>query len=126
MSTSMDLGEGPPESLVAPEDMAIIMAVVNNLTEAKKVFRINLPHGAYLTNHEGGPVFSFSGIDQIREAWLKLAEVTANAPIDWILLMPTDNLTRRMKIGNLFGMDVFADPDIDKNNFVIQERPKPT
>lgn len=126
MSTSMDLGDGPPENLVAQEDMAIIIAVVNNLTAAKKVFRINLPHGAYLTNHEGGPVFSFSGIDQIREAWLKLAEATANAPIDWILLMPTDNLTRRMRIGNLFGMDVFADPDIDKNNFVIQERPKPT
>lgn len=126
MSAIMDLGDVPPENLVAQEDMDIIVAVVNNLTEAKKVFRINLPHGAYLTNHEGGPVFSFSGIDQIRQAMLKLTETVGGEAIEWVLLMPTNDLTRRAYIGKLFGMEVWADPDIDKNNFVIQEKPKLT
>lgn len=123
MST-IDLGESKPEDLIAPEDMQIIIGVVKNLVEAKKIFRINLPFGAYLTNHEGGPVFSFSGIDQIRQAQQKLHNAMGDMKVDWILIMPTDDFTKRIMIGNLFGMDVYADPECGKNNFVIQERPK--
>lgn len=126
MNETIDLGENGGEALVAPEDMQIIMAVVNNLVAAKKVFRINLPHGAYLTNHEGGPVFSFSGIDQIKEAQLKLLNAVSDESVEWMLIMPTDTFTERTRIGDLFGMKVYADPQCGKNNFVIQERPKPT
>jgi len=117
---TIDLGQGTPE-FIAPEDMQIMNAVVQNLYQHSKVFRINFQGGAYLTNIEGGPVFSFSGIDQIQEASKKLADMAEG--VLFVLIMPTDSFQERTRIGELFGMEVFADPKCDKNNFVIQEKP---
>lgn len=115
---TIDLGQGG-EMPVAPEDMQIIVAVVENLVHEKKVFRINLPHGAYLTNIEGGPVFSFSGIDQIVDGKKKLVDAGATEPFH--LTMPSDQYKIRTKIGVLFNMEVFADPLCPKNEFLIQQ-----
>lgn len=118
MSQSIDLGQGGPPP-IADEDMQILFAIVRNLVEHSKVFRINLPHGAYLTNAENGPVFSFSGIDQILDGKRKLQEQGAKEPFQ--LTMPTDKMGSRVKIGVLFNMEVYADPKCPKNEFLIQQ-----
>ena len=116
---SINLGQGgePP---IAEEDMHILIAIVSNLVAHSKVFRINLPHGAYLTNAENGPVFSFSGIDQIEDGKQKLLDAGAKEP--FALVMPTDQYKIRTKIGVLFYMEVYADPNCPKNEFLIQQK----
>ena len=118
MSESISLGQGgqPP---IADEDMQIMIAIVRNLVEHSKVFRINLPYGAYLTNAPDGPVFSFSGIDQIEEGKQKLVAAGATEPFH--LTMPTDHYKLRTKIGVMFNMEVYADPRCPKNEFLIQQ-----
>lgn len=117
---TIDLGQdGPP---IANEDMNIIIAVVRNLSEQKKAFRINLPYGAYLTNQGEGPIISFSGIDQIAKAHSALMEASGHN--QFTLTMPTEDFKQRTRIGVLFGMEVYADPLCNKNNFVIKEKEK--
>lgn len=117
MNQSINLGQS--DAPIAPEDMQIVIAVVRNLAEHSKVFRINLPYGAYLTNAENGPVFSFSGIDQIEDGKQKLIAAGATEPFH--LIMPSDKYKIRTKIGVLFHMEVYADPLCPKNEFLIQQ-----
>ncbi len=104
--------------LMADEDFQILCAIATNLASRLKLFRVNLPHGAYLSNHASGTNFSFAGIDSIKEAHQKIMELDAQTPHR--LVMPTDKITTRIEIGNLFGMKVFVDPNCPKDRFLIE------
>lgn len=103
---------------VADEDLQIIIGVCQNLILKKGKFRINLPNGCVLTN-VSEKIMRFPGIDLIAENHQKIMEIDATT--SHILVLPSDKFKSRVKIGKLFGMPVYADPNVQKDKFLIEQ-----
>lgn len=105
-----------PDSM-AEEDFNFLVAIVQSLTEKMRYFYISLPGDAYLSNHPmDGTAFRFAGIDAIKEAHAKVMEIDATQP--HVLVMPT-NMPKKINVGRIFGMNVWADPQLQKDAFTI-------
>ena len=103
---------------IADEDMQIIAAVARNLQAKSRFFKVNLGGTTVLTNIPEGQ-FTFSSIDMIMDTHKKIMEIDAQTPHR--LVMPTDQFGSRTKIGELLGMDVYADPKCPKDKFLIEQ-----
>ena len=100
------------------EDFDVIVAVCKRLIAKNGKFIINLPNGCVLTN-AADKIMQFPGIDFIMENHQKIMEIDATTP--HILVMPSDMFNNRVKIGELFGMKVYADPNCPKDKFLIEQ-----
>jgi len=103
---------------IADEDSQIIIGVCQNLILKKGKFRINLPNGCVLTN-VSEKIMRFPGIDLIAENHQKIMEIDATTP--HILVLPSRKFKSRIKIGKLFGMPVYVDPNCPKDKFLIEQ-----
>lgn len=103
---------------IADEDMQIIMAVARNIAMRTPRFHLNLHDGVVLTNSLDSQ-FVFPGVDLIYKTFGKIGEIDATTA--HILVLPSKDFNSRVKIGNLFGMDVFADPTCPSDKFLIEQ-----
>lgn len=102
---------------VADEDIQIIIAVARNLAQKAPQFQLNLPNNVTLTNISDAK-FMMPGIDFIGETHKKIMDIDAQN--EHILVMPSSQFNSRVKIGNMFGMDMYADPACPKDKFLIE------
>lgn len=111
--------------LMADEDMQFLIAIAEKLVTEQRFFTVNLPFNTRLTNQDGGDVnqfmqsrqIAFAGIDFIKDMKNQYQRVTNEK---CILIMPTDKMTIRTEVGELFGMKVYADPKCPKDKMLIQ------
>lgn len=106
---------------VADEDYGILVAIVENLVHNAKNFAIKLPHDSILTNQNDKVSFAFSGIDAIKDM---TDQISLFSPLNqkFEILMPTRAYSQKTRVGELFGMDVFADPSGDADNIMIKPK----
>lgn len=104
---------------VADEDIQIIIAVARNLAQKTPQFQLNLPNNVVLTNIADAK-FMMPGVDFIKQTHQKIGEIDLQT--EHILVMPSSDFTSRVKIGSMFGMDMYADPACPKDKFLIEQK----
>jgi hypothetical protein len=105
---------------IADEDMAILVAIHTNMVQQYGTYELKIPGGATLTNKQDGKQnFSFAGIDAIKNAHTQIMLVDAQTPHE--IVMPSGQFTKRIKIGEMFGMPLYADPECPKDRFLIRQ-----
>lgn len=104
--------------MLADEDMNFLNQIARSLAQQYPQFRINLDAGVCITN-TGAQMFTFTGLDQIKEAHTKIVQFNNVMGQRYQLLMPTTTLQKE-KIGEMFGMDIIADPTCPADKFLIQ------
>ena len=98
---------------ISYEDLGVIMAVANNLMNESKQFELLLNDGVILSNAKA---INFAGLDTIRS----IIDKALAYETDVRLVMPIGVGEHREKIGNLFGVDVYSDPNIPKDAILVE------
>lgn len=104
---------------IADEDLQIIIAVAANLARKTPQFQLNLPNNVVLTNIADAK-FMMPGVDFIKQTHQKIGEIDLQT--EHILIMPSSDFKTRVKIGSMFGMDMYADPACPKDKFLIEQK----
>lgn len=102
--------------MIADEDMAFLVQIVQSLAERYGNFRINLPSGAYFTNSDQ-VMATFPAVDQIIDARDKL--IVANGPVKYQLIMPSQKRPGEI-IGEILNMRIMTDPTLSPQQFIIK------
>lgn len=104
--------------LLAEEDIMLLNNIVGQVLQSVRYFRFDLAHGAVLSNF-GDKNFKFAGIDLIGGGIDQCREIYSKETA-LAIYMPSTTASAKTKIGELFNLPVYADPQCPPDQFLIK------